>query len=212
MTDICKNTNTLLLNFSGGFDSLAAVALLPSDKVKLISVDFGGWFARETDFFKDFNPYILRTNFRQLKYDRKSWTFMGSGALLYAKAFNAAYHVFGTIFEATPSHLWDVPPNSVFIETLPFSAVGLKDIRLMNGLTEVATAMIVTKFYPHLINASLKSLAAPTSEKRFRKQLLTEIVCERFGRNVDLTESPDPSEKENNLDSTLLWISLRFMN
>lgn len=185
-----------ILNFSGGFDSLAAVALLPSSKTVLVSVDFGGWFERETDFFKNFDPKILHTNFRQLKYDREHWTFMGAGALLYAESLGVKHHVFGTILEAMPSHFWDTPPSAASTDTLPFSIVGLKDIRLMNGLTEVATAMIVTKFYPHMIADSLKSLAAPNSEKRFRKQLLTEIVCKRFNRVVDLPECPMPADNQ----------------
>ena len=41
-----------VLNFSGGFDSLAAHYLLPEDH-KLVSLDFGGRFSRERNFFPD---------------------------------------------------------------------------------------------------------------------------------------------------------------
>ena len=63
--------DNIILNFSGGFDSLAAMYLMPS-RTKLVAIDFGGWFEREAKFFRKFQPYILKTNFRQLKMDRNS--------------------------------------------------------------------------------------------------------------------------------------------
>ena len=96
----CSNT---ILNFSGGFDSLAALYLIPGN-VNLVSVDFGGTFSRERNFFAKFCPYTLKTNFRQVQLDKNSWTFMGAGALLYAEYLKAEYNVFGTILEATKYH------------------------------------------------------------------------------------------------------------
>lgn len=62
-TDKEKERTGCILNFSGGFDSLAALYLMPED-TKLVAIDFGGWFEREKEFFKQFHPYTLKTNFR----------------------------------------------------------------------------------------------------------------------------------------------------
>ena len=184
----------ILLNFSGGFDSLAAKALLP-ENTELIAVDFGGWFQREADFFERFSPHILKTNFRQLKYDRETWTFMGAGALLFSNALNCKYNVFGTIFEANEDQINDHPLNAASVDTLPFSILGMKDIRLTNGLTEVGTAMVVTHFYPDIVLDSLKSLAAAGSEKLYRKQVLLNIICNKYHRQISPVEYNAPDTK-----------------
>ena len=190
-----KRKNSFLLNFSGGFDSLAAKALMP-DSTNLVSVDFGGWFERETKFFTSFETNILQTNFRQLKYDRESWTFMGAGAFLMAEALHAQYNVFGTILEATQAHF-----NPSVVKTdgngvLPFSILGLRDARITNGLTEVCTAMIVTHYYPELVHQSIESLAANGSEKKYRKQILTSIICKKYNRNVQVQSFSEPKENQ----------------
>lgn len=185
-----------VLSFSGGYDSLAAMALLPPEKTALVSIDFGYWFQREEKFFKEFNPYTLKTNFRKLQYDREHYTFMAAAGLLFGRALNAKYHVFGTILEATQVHFRTSPPDIAPKEYLLFGSAGLKEICIVNGLTEVGTAMIVTKFYPDTVGKSLLSLAAPTSEKRFRKQVLTEIVCEKYKRHVLLPDCPEVDPKQ----------------
>lgn len=190
-----ESNKQIMLNFSGGFDSLAAKALLPDD-TKLVAVDFGGWFEREAKFFKQFEPYTLTTNFRKLKYDREDWTFMGVGACLFAQALGAKYNVFGTIFEANTDTINDQPKCACSLDTMPFSALGLKDMRVTNGLTEVATVMLVTYYYPEHVQASLKSLAAVGSEKLYRKQVLTDIVCKRYRRQVDHIELAVPVKEK----------------
>ena len=55
---------------------------------------------------------------------------------------------------------------------------------------------MVTKYYPELVTESLASLAAPLSEKRYRKQILTEIVCERYKRDIFLPDLLDPKLQE----------------
>lgn len=200
----------LILNFSGGFDSLAAMYLLP-EKTELVAIDFGGWFERESIFFERFRPHILKTNFRQLKLDRNSWTFMGVGALLYCEALGASYNVFGTIMEATPMHFLQKPPATNNNATSPFCYLGLKDIRYMNGLTEVGTAMVVSYYAPEIANESLVSLSNPKTEKRYRKEILLDIVCKKFGRNVvfDRTLPPDskiPFGRNFALDFLSLYI------
>ena len=185
----------MILNFSGGFDSLAAKALLPDD-TNLVAVKFGGWFERESDFFKAFSPYTVTTNFRQLKFDRESWTFVGSGALLYAKALHAKYNVFGTILEASAQQFNLSPKTTENVDVQPFATLGLKDVKLIQGLTEVGTAMVITHYYPDLVNASLKSLAAKGSEKLYRKQVLTDIVCKRYHREIAPIEFQVPNAEK----------------
>lgn len=184
----------IILNFSGGFDSLAAYYIMP-DYTKLVAVDFGGSFQREAEFFKQFKPYTLKTNFRQLKLDRNSWTFMGVGAILYSEYLDAGYNVFGTIFEATPAHFKKASSTAHSNKTEPFYSAGLKDIRYTNGLTEVGTAIIVSYYAPELIQASLASLSMPKTEKRFRKELLLDIVCEKYNRKISVEKTLEPDTK-----------------
>lgn len=186
--------NNVILNFSGGFDSLAALCLMPAD-TKLVSIDFGSWFERERKFFEEFHPYILKTNFRQLKLDKNSWTFMGTGSILYCGSLNAEYHVFGTIMEATTHQFAESPIAAVQNDVSPFCYAGLKEIRYTNGLTEVGTAIVVSHYLPDKINDSLISLANPKTEKRFRKQLLLDIVCEKFDRKIIFDKTPAPDNK-----------------
>lgn len=56
--------------------------------------------------------------------------------------------------------------------------------------------MHILLYCPELITDSLKSLAAPKSEKRFRKQVLTEIVCKRLNRNIELPTCEEPDAKQ----------------
>ena len=181
-----------LLNFSGGFDSLAAKALLPQEATKLVAIDFGGWFQREADFFQYFNPIVLKTDFRALKYDRASWTFMGAAAILFAKGLKAPHNVFGTILEAAPAQLAKKPGAGVFFSTPPFSDAGLSDVRITNGLTEVGTAMTVLRFFPEIAGRSLESLARPGSIKSYRKHLLIRLASKKLGITANLPSCKEP--------------------
>lgn len=187
----CSNT---ILNFSGGFDSLAALYLIPGN-VNLVSVDFGGTFSRERNFFEKFCPYTLKTNFRQEQLDKNSWTFMGAGALLYAEYLKAEYNVFGTILEATKYHFLQSPTAASTNITPPFSFLGLKDIRYLNGLTEVGTTMVVSFYAPDLIESSLCSLSSPKTEKRYRKEVLLEIICRKYNRHINFQKTSAPEHK-----------------
>ena len=197
-----KERTGLILNFSGGFDSLAAKSLLP-DETQLVSVDWGSAFTRETQFFSKFDPLICSTNFRKYRFDRESWTFMGVGAILYSEALNAKYNVFGSIFEATTYNFKvqkcdiNVPEKAFKVE--PFVTAGMQGIQIISGLTEVATAMLVTYYYPHYVTESLKSLAPVGSEKLYRKQVLTDIVCRRYSRDIGSISFDMPNEKKEAL-------------
>lgn len=171
---VCIEKKPFILNFSGGLDSLAALSLLPRNDTALVSLDFGGWFERETCFFELFNPCIVKTDFRQKKFDRNSWTYMGAGALLLHSFFDAKYNVFGTVMEASPDYLKN---DVVFDDASPFKDVGLHENRMINGLTEVGTAILSCYYYTsNVIEQSLKSLAASGSNKYVRKELLIDFA------------------------------------
>ncbi|OOB79956.1 MAG: hypothetical protein BEN18_02185 [Epulopiscium sp. Nuni2H_MBin001] len=186
-----NRTNNIILNFSGGFDSLAALCIMP-DNTKLVSIDFGHWFIAEQKFFAKFAPYTVKTNFRQLKYDKASWTFKGIASILYSEHLGGGLNTFGTILEATPYNFISYQRINKTGIVQPFNLVGLTDVKFTHGLTEVGTAMVLSHYKPELINDSLQSLSKPGSEKRYRKQLLTSIVSKKFNKNIfiELTDKP----------------------
>lgn len=167
--------NNIILNFSGGMDSLAALSLIDPRKLRLVSLDFGGPFERERVFFSEFSPYTVKTNFRQFPFFRKlvskNWQFMGVGTLLFSESLKAPYFIFGTILEADPN--FNV---NVGTQTLPFSSLGLLHLNIIRGITEIATTKIACYFQEQKqINKSLRSLSNPGSVKRFRKDLLVSL-------------------------------------
>ena len=154
------------------------------NNTKLVAIDFGLGFEREENFFKNFNPYVLKTNVRKsLDADHNSWEFMGIGAILYSNYLNAGYHVFGTIMEASKENF--LPnfrlPISVF--NAPFCYCGLKEMRYINGLTEIGTSIIASYYDENKIANSLISLSNPGTEKRM-SEIPDEAV--RISTELDL--------------------------
>jgi len=190
--NIKNEERAIALSFSGGFDSFAAYCVMPDD-TKLVSLDFGHWFQREADFFMQFKPYTVQTNFRRLKYDRASWTFMGVAAILYSDFLNINYHAFGSIFDQNiENFLRNKQDNtySNYSESF-FQHTDMIDVSsFARGLTEVVTVMIVCFYKPEMVKDSLKSLAAQGSEKLYRKSVLVDIVCTRYNLKIDY-EMPD---------------------
>jgi hypothetical protein len=175
-----RQTGSLIaLNFSGGFDSLAALHLAP-DAVRTVAVDFGKHFTRERKFFETLNPdRICATDFREKGYDRHDWLFMGAVSLLFADYLDLDSIAFGTIFEATTYNYRLKPAGPVRIPLL--ESLGLHDATYTRGLTEFATAMIVDAYSPELIEPSIRSLASEGTEKSLRKRLLVDAVRHRNG-------------------------------
>ena len=182
-----------LLNFSGGYDSLAALCLMPKN-TKLVSVDWGGNFQRETNFFKIFEPLTVRTNVRQLRYTDAHWTFMGIGSILFSEYVENTYNVFGTILEAY-TYNFRYKYERTFADVPPFNSIGLKEASFVLGLTEIGTALVVTHFMPEYVQESLTSLSGEKTEKRYRKELITKIVCEKFDRKITFEDSQPPEKQ-----------------
>lgn len=182
---ISKGKGNIILNFSGGFDSLAIYLLMPH-KFKLVSLDFSGKFAREEKFFKVFSPYTVKTNIRLLGLSRNHWSFMGIGAILFKEYLEADYETFGSILEAGPytftkkHSLLDNPIS------FPMCFAGLNELHLARGITEPGTALIISNKSPYFINSSLNSLANIGEEKRYRKQLLIQIIANKYNKDLKL--------------------------
>ncbi|MGW2673447.1 hypothetical protein OG312_00375 [Kocuria rhizophila] len=174
----------LALNFSGGFDSLAAQALLPRE-THLISLNFGGPFAREHEFFKDFPTYTITTNFRDLGFSLNTWSFMGIGSILLRDYLNLGMYSFGAILEASPWH-FNAATKSGDLKQGWFNAAGLKVFNPVIGMTEVGTAMIILRHRPELAMRSLSSVAAAGSLKHLRKLLLLHAARDITDVHIDL--------------------------
>ena len=165
--------------------------------VELVSISF---FDIEYNFFKKFKPHILETNFRKLGYADNVWTFMGVGSLLYSESLNLRYHTFGTVFESYHLHATqEYSSQEIFIEP-PFNFAGINDIKFIQGLTEIGTALVLCNTQPYLINDSIVSLSPPKTEKRYRKHLIINILKEKFNLKNIYLEHSDPPEKENRLE------------
>lgn len=162
------------VSFSGGFDSLAALSLLPSAPA-LVSMDFGGWFKREADFFNTFHPHVVGTNFRMEGFGRRSWMFMLSGIILLKEQLNLGSYTTGSILESSPWH-YKRHITKAFNATPLLSAFGFDQVNSTMGITEVATTILAMRHFPDRVEDSLESLAAPRSGKSLRKQMLVESL------------------------------------
>ncbi|GAB3531940.1 hypothetical protein GCM10027403_03210 [Arthrobacter tecti] len=187
-----KKRSGHVLNFSGGFDSLAALSLMPRE-TQLVSLDFGGRFSREREFFETFDTVIVSTNLLDTKLQRNSWSFMGLGSLLSTGVIPAEYQSFGSILEAGSDNMRR-NPRAAYVGTFPpFHAARFTNAPYVIGLTEIGTLIVLSHYRPARIAASLTSLASPGEEKLHRKQVLAQIVSERFGLHIALPEVLKPS-------------------
>lgn len=184
-TTVIGGTNSTL-SFSGGFDSLAALAIL-GEKSNLVSIDFGKRFSREKNFFEQFSTTSVETNAREFE---SSWTFMGIGAILLREYFRADYFAFGSILEASPWH-FSFQNRSANTHAI-FAAAGLKAINPILGLTEFETTRIAAQAFPEVILESLTSLAEVHSEKYLRKTLMLKYINSEIELGLDFDEIQTP--------------------
>lgn len=187
-----KKSNNLTLNFSGGFDSLAAKCLMPKD-TNLVSMDFGGRFAREGAFFSRFSPCIVSTNLLQTPLRYNSWSFMGIASLLFKDYLDSDYHTFGSILEASNDNFTSNPVAMRNISFPPFLAAGIENAPYVLGLTEVGTVSVLSHYNPDLISCSLESLANVGEEKRYRKQVLSMIVSNKLKKDFRINIISPPA-------------------
>jgi cyanophycin synthetase len=186
-----EQLNKITLNFSGGFDSLAAKCIMPDD-TSLVSMDFGGNFSRERTFFGNFSPCIVKTNLLSTLLRYNSWTFMGIASILFSEYLGTNYQTFGNILEASLDNFSSKLYNVRHFSAPPFIAAGIESAPYVLGLTEVGTIKLIAHYHPELIDKSLISLANPGEEKRCRKQFLAKIVTQklRMALNLDMVDCP----------------------
>ncbi len=158
----------IVLNFSGGLDSLAALHLLPEDTM-LLSTNFMGSYQREYECFKCYSPRIVTTNLRAFGYNLNSPAFIGASSCLVKSSLGLQYNVFGDCFETY--HLVMCPECLNIFDALGWEASGC-----MSGLTQVGTTMVANHYTPLELERSLRSLASYGSEKHYRKALLIELT------------------------------------
>jgi cyanophycin synthetase len=182
----------ITLSFSGGFDSLAALALMP-EGTNLVSTDWGGMRSRERPFFSRFDPIIVETNVHETPLVRNTWTYMGLGAVLTAALAGSKYHAFGTIFEAWSGNMVPNPPVTAGHTHPPYPVAGFTNAPYVSGLTEVGTLFVVAQRWPTMVGDSLVSLANPQDEKRYRKQVLAQVVADRLGLSFDMNLVEPPA-------------------
>lgn len=190
---ISRNFGNHTVNFSGGFDSMAALPFLPENH-SLVSMNFGGHFQREMDMINKFDSHITKTNLLDTNFRKNSWLFMVIGSILYKDFLNTEYNVFGSIINA--AFMQDSNYVKNYNTPLLIQSAGMKNIPYTQPLSEIGSLRVSTNNFPELINESLKSLANPKEEKRFRKQLLLEIEIERFNHSIDLTDTVEKPTKQ----------------
>lgn len=203
-----------LLSFSGGFDSMAAKMLMPAD-TNLVSMDFGGRFAREREFFEKFDTLRVSTNIVDTPLRSNSWSFMGIGAILTSDYFRAEYHTFGGIFEAGPDNMRATPAAARPNTFPPFRAAGYINAPYVLGLTEIGTLSVMLRQEPDIVAQSLLSVASPGEEKLYRKAILADVVAESLGvtlARADITAPAVPHfqfGKNFALDLLVLYVMAR---
>lgn len=180
-----SNGKNLILNFSGGFDSLAAKYLMPNN-TKLVFMNLGGMFAREEKMVQEFSHHQVQTNLIDTHFRKNSWTFMGIAAILFHDYLNAKYITFGNIIEATPMNVFNI--QSVSKNTTPscFEAANMNNAPYVLGLSEIGTALVVMRSNKDIIYPSLNSLANDGEIKKYRKQLIIHILNQKFNMNLPI--------------------------
>lgn len=176
------------LNFSGGFDSLAAYSLLPD--ANLISLDFGGRFSRERLYFEKYNPLIFETNLTSIGLNRHSWQFMGIGSILLRDELGLGSYSFGSIMAGSLPRLLHGPLDQ---STGGIGVANDLGMRLQNpvaGISEVAALSLVMSSAPHELIDVLHSVALPREDKFLRKHQMLRAVAARKNFPVSLPELP----------------------
>lgn len=201
--DFHQNT---YLGFSGGFDSLAALALMP-ETTQLQSINFGEKFKREKDFFSTFDTTIIHWDIRKKSknfIEKNDWKFLLSPLLTNWDDFSKGISICtGTIMEA--STFWFSAQKRFGKRTYSNGGFGpgVNIVHPVAGLTEWGTAMITAKSIDfESCQKSLKSLADTNTIKSYRKTLLLSII------NQEVTPAPSENMKKHIFGTSLTEDSL----
>lgn len=197
-----KSQGNHTLNFSGGFDSLAALSLVPKN-TSLVSMDFGSHFSREKVMFEIFDSMKVSTNIIETNFRKNTYLFMIIGTILYKDYLNTDFNIYGDVIGA-----WFLK-NTSYIKKYktPFiiRKIGMNNIPYSVGLSEIGAIKLATNYYPDMMNQSLNSLANPNEEKRIRKQLFLESFLNKNNKYINITNKVDfPSVPFNNWGDNIL--------
>lgn len=176
------------LNFSGGFDSLAAKEIMPD--AHLVSLDFGGRFSREVEFFSRFRPLTFRTNLVDLGLNKYSWTFMGIGSVLLTDELDLRSYGFGSIQAGSLPRLFTQPLDQHKLGLAGANSLGLVVENPVAGISEIGAIQIAATNSPTLVLDILRSVALPNEDKFQRKYQMLEVVNKDLNLNFYLTEEP----------------------
>lgn len=183
------------LNFSGGFDSLAAKELLPN--YELVSLDFGGRFSRERDFYEAFDPYIFPTNLVDIKLNRPSWQFMGIAAILLRDELDIGTYSFGSIMAGTLPRLLEGAKSQRDTGLAIDTAVQMRVLNPVVGLSEIASMQVAMRANLELVASVMKSVALPREDKYLRKVHMLRSVSRASGIPAPKIEVPErPPRRE----------------
>lgn len=195
------DNENILLNFSGGFDSLAMLELLPKSKTRLVSVNFNGWFRREADFFQQFPTDIVETNIRRNSMNTKidlacnDWRFMGVASILFGKKYNAKYHTFGSVFDSTSNYISNRKKLNSLRDPVFYEMGDLLEFPPAKGFTQVGSIMLVSHYCPGYISPSLNSVADKGSDKRRMKELFLKSIDSSFDIRIPKIEETECTRK-----------------
>lgn len=177
-------SDPIFLGFSGGFDSMAAKAILPKDQLQCVSIDFGGNFQRESEFFKTLDTDIIKWDIRNERLnslrkfnESQNWRFMLSPLCLLRENGSNIVISTGTILEAAP--FWMNPDKRNELKSYSDFGygIGVSLINPVSGISEYGTTKIVYQTYSEkMVMSSLYSLASPSSFKFYRKKCLLAAV------------------------------------
>ena len=194
--ELRRDGKNYALNFSGGFDSLAALSIMP--KTDLISLDFGGRFSREEKLFRQFSPYKLTTNLIDLGLNRNHWSFMFIGSILLRDELNLGTYASGGIMAATAPRLERQIISQAGTELPQGRYLGMSLLKPVAGLSEIGALTVTVRNYRELVSEVLESVALPGEDKYLRKLLMLSAVLKAEGLPYSI---PDASS----LNSKLEW-------
>lgn len=175
------------LNFSGGFDSLAARLIMP--EAHLVSLDFGGRFARERPVYSRFPTHIVETNLVDLGLNlHGTEAFMSSAGILLRDELDLAVLGSGDIQASSLPAAFTGPVPQ---RTTPVAEVlGLGPASPVAGVSEAGTMLVCARRRPELLLDVLASVAHRGEVKYHRKRLLLEAVAQRAGLDLALPDLP----------------------
>lgn len=186
---ISKSFGNHTLNFGGGFDSIAALALMP-ENTSLVSLDFGKHFSSKVKIMNQFDSHIVKTNLLDTDFRKNSWLFMTISSILYKDYLNSDFNIMGTVLSSQALSDSRVIRNAGTPGII--KGVGMNTIPYTLGLTEFGTLRLAAENFPEYIDDSLKLLAFKGTEKRYRKQLYLEIENERFNTEIIISDPVEP--------------------